>query len=38
MSDAQPYYSLKQLMLYFLKSGSTGFGGPVALVNKIAFH
>ena len=27
-----PSYTLRQLIFYFLKLGSTGFGGPVALV------
>jgi len=29
----KPAYSLKQLVLYFLKLGYAGFGGPVALVS-----
>lgn len=29
---ASPAYSLRQLIIYFLRLGTTGFGGPVALV------
>lgn len=32
MSDSKPPYSLQQLILYALKLGTVGFGGPVALV------
>lgn len=28
----EPVYSLKQMIVYFLRLGTTGFGGPVALV------
>jgi chromate transporter len=30
--DSKPSYTLRQLVFYFLKLGTTGFGGPVALV------
>lgn len=32
MTSPTPSYTLKQLMMYFLKLGYAGFGGPVALV------
>ena len=32
MPDLKPSYTLKQLVLYALKLGAVGFGGPVALV------
>ncbi len=30
--ETKPTYTLRQLIIYFLRLGSTGFGGPVALV------
>jgi len=33
MQTTSPQYSLRDLVVYFLKLGSTGFGGPVALVS-----
>ncbi|MSR77509.1 MAG: chromate transporter [Candidatus Omnitrophica bacterium] len=32
MTPSKPSYSLRQMVLYALKLGATGFGGPVALV------
>jgi chromate transport protein ChrA len=33
--NSKPTYSFRQLILYFLKSGTTGFGAPVALVGAV---
>ena len=35
-SKSAPAYSLRQLFLYALKLGATGFGGPVALVGAMS--
>ncbi|HEY3388947.1 MAG TPA: chromate transporter [Prolixibacteraceae bacterium] len=32
LADDKPKYTLRQLVIYFLKLGYSGFGGPVALV------
>jgi chromate transporter len=34
----QPAYTINQLVLYFLKLGTTGFGGPIALVSSMHQH